>query len=82
MKTDKVFSNPPEKHKEMKLENVLRVVGAVTTVPHTNHRHFITCALRAVCCIHLLCLIRYRGLNPLEDGLTLFVWTEPDVAEP
>lgn len=78
MKTDKVPSNPPEKHKEMKLENALRVVSAVTTAPHTHHRHFISCALLAACCIQLLCPIRHRGLNPLEDGLTLFVWQSLD----
>lgn len=50
MKTEKVPSNPPEKHKEMKLENALRVVSAVPTVPHTNHRYFITCA----CCLLVL----------------------------
>lgn len=42
------------------------------------------CALPAVCCMHLLCFIRYVGFKSSGTGTTflLFVWIEPDVTEP
>lgn len=41
------------------------------------------CALLAVCCIHLWCLIRSMGFKSSGTGTTflLFVWIEPDVTE-
>lgn len=55
------------------------MVSAVTTAPHTNHRHFIYPLCLAGCLLYSPVVShQMQGLNPLEDGWTWFGWTEPD----